>query len=135
MLNTMTRTAYRLATALAGIPMMIPTTAAAPERAVVTFAVGPETYRVQLVNADDIAHAEDLLAGRTRQRRLAIGLVVRKDPSVNAPWSWHIDPASVRFADMATEVCDGRPSGVERGTITSKYFCPYLNKVIAVTPN
>ena len=47
--------------------------------------------------------------------------VVRDDPSVNAPWSWHIDPATLEFADMTIEVVrrpSNRPS-TEAGTVTS----------------
>jgi phospholipase/carboxylesterase len=42
------------------------------------------------------------------------GRVVRGGPDVNVGYSWHIDPASVEFVEMTTEVCDGRPSDVER---------------------
>ena len=50
---------------------------------------------------------------------------MRDDPGVNAPWSWHIDPATLEFADMTIEVCDGLPSYVEDGTVTSDQYCPW----------
>jgi len=78
----------------------------APATAVVTLRVaGVEEYRIRLV-----------------------------DPDVNAGYSWHIDPASVEFADMATEVCDGRPSDVEKRVITSDRYCPWSAKVVAIAP-
>jgi hypothetical protein len=58
--------------------------------------------------------------------------VVRDDPGPNAPWSWHIDPASLEFAEITIEVCDGLPSYVEDGTVTSDQYCPWSAKVIAV---
>jgi hypothetical protein len=61
------------------------------------------------------------------------GLVVRDDPGVNEPWSWHIDPESLEFVDVTTEVCDGLPSYVEDGTVTSPYYCPWLTEVIDLT--
>ena len=57
---------------------------------------------------------------------------MRDDPSVNAPWSWHIDPATLEFADVTTEVCDGLPSYVEDGTLTSDTYCPWSADVIAI---
>ncbi len=62
------------------------------------------------------------------------GRVVRGDPEVNVGYSWHIDPASLEFVDATIEVCDGRPSDVEQGLITSDRYCPWSAKVIQVQP-
>jgi hypothetical protein len=59
---------------------------------------------------------------------------VRGDPGVNAPWTWHIDPATFSFADATTEVCDGIPSFVEDETVTSPDYCPWSAQVVAVDP-
>jgi hypothetical protein len=48
-----------------------------------------EEYRLSLTDADDLATARKLLAG---------------DTDVEVGYSWHIDPASVEFADTNTEV-------------------------------
>jgi hypothetical protein len=101
---------------------------------VVTLRVaGVEEYRIRLVDPDDIAIAQRLLAGEAVPS-IPNGRVVRDDPDVNAGYSWHIDPASVEFADMATEVCDGRPSDVEKHVITSDRYCPWSAKVVAIAP-
>lgn len=104
-----------------------------PPHAVVTFQVaGDETFKVELDSADLIQHARDLLAGQD-VASIPNGKVVRDgDGGVNAPWSWHIDPATFEFADATTEVCDGIPSYVEDRTVTSDYYCPWSAKVIAV---
>lgn len=53
----------------------------------------------------------------------------------NAPWGWHLDPAQVHAADMAIELCDGRPSMVEADLgywiDTVGQFCPWGAKVVA----
>jgi hypothetical protein len=98
---------------------------------IVTFKVGNETYRVLLTNPDKIENAEQLLAG-DEVPSIPNGVVVRGDPSVNTGWSWHIDPDSLEFADITTEVCDGKPSFVEDGVITGNRFCPWGAKVIAI---
>ena len=107
-------------------------TPAAPEPVVATFEVaGDETYRIELATPELIAHAQKLLAGE-EVAAIPLGTVVRNDPGVNEPWSWHIDPATLEFADMTIEVCDGIPSYVEDETVTSEQYCPWSAKVIAI---
>ena len=92
---------------------------------VVTFEVAEQgTYKIELVTPDQIQHVKDLMAG-SEEGRIPIGTIVRDDPSVNEPWSWHIDPKTLEFADQTTEVCDGLPEYVEDRTLTSDTYCPW----------
>ena len=103
-----------------------------PAGVVVTFQVaGTEQYKVRLTDSADIEVARKLLAGEAAPR-IPNGIVVRGDPDVNVGYTWHIDPASVEFADFTTEVCDGLPSDVEKETITSERYCPWSAEVIAI---
>lgn len=105
-----------------------------PTGIVVTMRVADaEEYRIRLTDPDDIATAQKLLTGQAAPH-IPNGRVVRGEPDVNVGYSWHIDPASVEFADTTTEVCDGRPSDVERGLITSDWYCPWSAKVVAIAP-
>src|SRR5262245_10778780 len=105
-----------------------------PSGMVVTLRVADaEEYRIRLTSADDIAIAQKLLAGAAAPR-IPNGRVVRGDPDVNVGYSWYIDPASVEFADTTTEGCHGRPSDVEKGTITSEWYCPWSAQVVAIAP-
>ena len=105
-----------------------------PSGVVVTLRVADaEEYRIRLTDPDDIAIAQKLLAGAVAPR-IPNGRVVRGDPDVNVGYSWHIDPASVEFADTTTEVCDGRPSDIENGTLTSEWYCPWSAQVVAIAP-
>jgi len=91
-----------------------------PTGVVITLRVADaEEYRIRLTDADDIATARKLLQGEAAPG-IPNGRVVRGDADVNVGYSWHIDPASVEFADTATEVCDGRPSDVEKRAISSE---------------
>ena len=94
---------------------------------------GSEQFKIELATPELQEHARQLLAGE-EVAAIPNGVVVRDDPGVNAPWSWHIDPASLEFADMTIEVCDGLPSHVEDGTVTSDRYCPWSAKVVAVAP-
>ena len=83
-----------------------------PGGVVVTVRVADaEEYRIRLMDPNDIAVAQKLLAGESAPG-IPNGRVVRGEPDVNVGYSWHIEPDSVEFADTATEVCDGRPSDV-----------------------
>jgi hypothetical protein len=100
------------------------------DTAIATFEVaGVETYKIELVTDEQIDHVRDLLAGG-EDGRIPNGVVVRDSPGVNAPWSWHIDPDTLEFVDMTTEVCDGLPSDVEDGLITSDRYCPWITVVV-----
>ena len=100
---------------------------------VVTFEVaGDERYRILLTHADDIAIARTLLAGEDAPG-IPNGLVVRTT-GVNTGYTWSIDPNDIEFADMTIEVCDGIPSDVEAGLVTSDRYCPWSALVVAIDP-
>ena len=102
---------------------------------IVTFRTdGDEEFRILLTDPADIGIARRLLAGE-EQNQFPNGLIVRGgDGGVNIGYSWHIDPASVEFAELSTEVCDGQPSFVEDGTHTSDRFCPWSAVVVGIDP-
>ena len=98
---------------------------------IATFLVVDETYKIELATPELVEHAKELLAGQD-VAAIPNGIVVRNDPGPNAPWSWHIDPATLTFANVTIEVCDGLPSYVEDGTVTSDQFCPWSAKIISI---
>ena len=104
---------------------------AGPRNPIATFQVVDETYRIELATPELVAHAEALLAGED-VASIPNGTVVRDDPGPNAPWSWHIDPATLEFADMTIEVCDGLPSYVEDEIVTSDQFCPWSAQIVSI---
>lgn len=100
---------------------------------VATFRVVDQEFRVELDTPELVANAEALLRGEDVPA-IPVGVVVRGDSSVNAPWSWHLDPATIEFADATTEVCDGLPEFVEDGTVTSPYYCPWSAEIVSLEP-
>jgi hypothetical protein len=99
---------------------------------VATFEVaGVETYKIELDTPALVKHAEQLLKGEN-VAAIPLGRVVRDSPGVNKPWSWHIDPKTLQFAQVTIEVCDGLPSYVEDRTVTSPDYCPWSAKVIKI---
>ncbi|MDQ7908128.1 hypothetical protein RB614_26735 [Phytohabitans sp. ZYX-F-186] len=125
--------------ALALAAVAVPATPAAAATAgeyVATIQVGEggnvEQFRIHLVEAADVTAAFASLNQQSDQ--FPNGLIVRTGPEVNVGYSWHIDPGDVEFVDLAVEVCDGLPSDVENGTLTSDRYCPWSGRVVAMTP-
>ena len=100
---------------------------------VVTFEVNEgERFRVLLIDPADQAIANQLLDGGEGPD-IPNGRIVR-DTGVNEGWSWSLDPTDFEFADLTTEVCDGEPSDVESGTLTSDRYCPWSARVVEIEP-
>ncbi len=112
-------------------PSPAPSASPAQTGVVVTFRVIDQEYRIGLTDPADIEIARKLLRGE-QAPGIPNGIVVRGDPGVNTGYTWHIDPASVEFADVTTEVCDGLPSDVEANLITSDRYCPWQARVIKI---
>jgi hypothetical protein len=116
-----------------GLGLTLALAGCTPSGPVATFEVaGEQTFKIELATPELIQHAKDLMAG-SEEGRIPLGTIVRDDPGVNAPWSWHIDPATLEFADATIEVCDGLPEYVEDGSLTSDVYCPWSADVIEIT--
>jgi len=110
-------------------------TPTAPEPAAATFRVqacSTETFSLRLTEPRLIDQANGLI-GRAEQP-IVSGALARGSGGFNEPWGWHMVPASVEFADAATEVCDGCPHMVEEdldywvGTVGR--FCPWTSQIV-----
>jgi len=100
------------------------------DTAVATFTVAGETFRVQLVGDQQIEAARAAQGGGAA--RIPNGRIV-PGASVNSGWSWHLE--DVEFVASTFEVCDGRPSDVEReGTqFGLGRFCPWEARIVAIS--
>ena len=70
-----------------------------------------EVVRLEITNAEGLSQAEDLLRSGTGQ--WALGTLRRGDGGFNGPWTWHIDPASVTFAEVTIEACQTVASAID----------------------
>jgi hypothetical protein len=97
--------------------------------ALVTFAVGSETFRVALTTTDQVAAARAAQNGG--RAKIPIGRVA-PGTQANTGWSWHLE--DVTFAEATIELCDGRPSDVERLGIQfgGGRFCPWSATVLRI---
>ncbi len=97
--------------------------------AVATFAVGGETFRVALTSANQVAAARAAQNGGAT--RIPVGRVAL-GTQVNTGWSWHLE--DLTFAEVTVELCDGRPSDVERAgsQFGGGRFCPWTATVVRI---
>lgn len=101
----------------------------------------PEAFVFRTDDPVVIQEARDILAGDPS--RMIIGTIVKEPRDYNPPWSYHLDPESVRFADSAVEVCDAGIQFVEDhltevcgATLPDCEWCPWSSRIIAeVSPN
>ena len=87
-----------------------------------------ERFVVRLTDPETIRLAEEARQGRNA--RFPLGTLRAGNGGFNAPWTWHLDPASVRFVEVAIEVCDGRPSYVETHQPEFTTYCPWGARVV-----
>lgn len=100
---------------------------------IVTFAVaGGERFKVLLTDPADIDVANRLVAGEDAPS-IPSGRVIR-ETGVNEGWTWSIDPNDFEFAEITIEVCDGIPSDVEAGLVTSDRYCPWSAVIADIQP-
>ena len=123
----------RLAGILAGALVMTACGDDAPtspsSTALVTFGVQGETFRVSLTSAEQLTAARAAQGGGSA--RIPIGRIVA-GAQENMGWTWHLEDLS--FAEVAIELCDGRPSDVEReGTrFGGGRFCPWSATIVRI---
>ena len=96
--------------------------------------VAGERFRIGLTSQTQIERAAALLASGAENN--VHGTLRRGSGRFNAPYSWHLDPATVAFPDLTMEVCDGRPqsdvqSDVDYWVDTVKYYCPWGARIVA----
>jgi len=66
--------------------------------------------RLEITNPAGLDQAEDLL--RSGAAQWALGTPRRGNGGFNAPYSWHLDPASITFAEVTIEACQAAASAI-----------------------
>jgi hypothetical protein len=76
-----------------------------------------EKFVVEMTDPEDIAHARDLLDGKTHDLPHLIGRISKTTKPYNSAWGFHLQPRSIAFFDVAIEVCDAT---IPTSTVTSR---------------
>jgi hypothetical protein len=56
--------------------------------------------------------AESLRQSHTQ--RWVVGTIRRGNGGINAPWGWHLDPATIAFPEITIEACQATPEYIEQ---------------------
>lgn len=100
----------------------------------VEFDVNGERFRAVVTKPAAIEYVLGLVAGNEPQR-VPIG-ELRAGPDHNSPWSWHLVPESIEFADVTMKICDGSPKDIEEKADEwinhIQRFCPWSAKITKV---
>ena len=90
-----------------------------------------------LTDTARIQEARDIANGVQTGAVRVMGVVVKAPAPYNPPWSYHLDPASLRFFECAIEVCDANPRYVEEhldevcGSLLPQCeWCPWSSRVV-----
>ena|SRR5437016_9058135 len=83
----------------------------------VRFRLRPSTpseppVRLEITSAAAVDEAEALL--ESGEGRWAVGAIRPGDGGFNAPWHWHLDPATVSFAEVTIEACQATPTYIDQ---------------------
>ena len=99
-------------------------------------ATDADTFVIALTDPAVIAEARAQASGHEPSKHVT-GLVIAEAVPYNAPWSFHLDPASISFAEMSIEVCDAATSYVEEhleevggAFLPGRRWCPWSSRVI-----
>ncbi|WP_405584420.1 calmodulin-binding protein [Streptomyces sp. NBC_01190] len=98
-------------------------------------------FIIEITNHATIAEAREII--REGERKIVIGRIVKRPAPYNPQWSFHFNPDTIAFADMAIEVCDATTSYVEDHLdeaggpfLPGLYWCPWTGRLInEVTPD
>jgi hypothetical protein len=83
-----------------------------------------------------IAEARAILRDPQNPRRQVQGTIVPARVPYNPAWSFHLDPDSIGFFELAAEVCDANVTWVEENleaiggsALPGNHWCPWSSKL------
>ena len=93
-----------------------------------------DTFIIELFDPDKIAEARRILW--KKENKMIIGTIVKDPAKYNPPWSYHLAPDTIAFAEFSMEVCDASMKYVEDhlsevgGSFLPKNFwCPWTSRL------
>ncbi|WP_246179192.1 calmodulin-binding protein [Actinomadura decatromicini] len=96
---------------------------------------------LKLTDPAKIQHARDLVNGETTDRPHVIGRILKRQADYNPRWSFHYNPDTVDFFDVAIEVCDATIPYVEEhldeaggAFLPGLVWCPWTSRLIREIP-
>lgn len=98
-----------------------------------------DAFIVKLTDPAKIAEARQIVAERSH--KILVGRIIKRTADYNPQWSYHYNPDTVTFADMAIEVCDSTIRYTEDHLdeaggpfLPGLYWCPWTGRLTAEVP-
>lgn len=95
-------------------------------------------FVIKLRDPATIDHARRILAGTETQATRVKGTIVKSKADYNPAWSFHLDPGTVSFWQLAIEVCDATTCYVEDhladvggATLPDNHWCPWSSRLVS----
>jgi hypothetical protein len=101
-------------------------------------AYGPEDqpFVIKLVQPDKISLARRILAGEENEKVHVMGKIIKRPVEYNPGWSYHLEPESIQFFQVAIQVCDAPTRYVEDhldevggAFLPGGFWCPWRSKL------
>ncbi|MGK3967677.1 calmodulin [Sorangium sp. So ce118] len=96
-----------------------------------------QEFIFELTDPAQIAHARRILSGEEKTEVHVHGRIIKRTAEYNRKWSFHLDPATIRFFAMAIEVCDANMQYVEDhldeacgAFLPGCHWCPWDSKLV-----
>ncbi|MCK8503815.1 calmodulin [Myxococcus fulvus] len=70
-------------------------------------------FIIELTDENTIAHARRILSGEEKNRVHVHGRIMKRPQPYNPRFSFHLDPSTIQFFEVAIEVCDANMTYVE----------------------
>jgi uncharacterized protein (TIGR03437 family) len=100
-----------------------------------------QRFVIRLTDPRLIQEARNIVHGRQNDRVSVTGWIVKAPAPYNPGWSFHVDPNSISFFSLATEVCDAAVPYVEEhlaevggAFLPGNRWCPWSSKVAREIP-
>ena len=93
----------------------------------------PETFVFKLTDPQKIQQARDIISSGAS--KIVSGTIIKQPVYYNAPWSYYLDPKSITFTEIGTEVCDATIRYLEDNLdIAYPHWCPYSSHLLREIP-
>ncbi len=90
-----------------------------------------------LTDEDRIAHARKIVSGEEQDEVHVMGRIIKRTAPYNPEWSYHLNPDTIRFFQVAIEVCDANMEYVEDHLdeacgpfLPGCIWCPWSSRVV-----
>jgi tRNA/tmRNA/rRNA uracil-C5-methylase (TrmA/RlmC/RlmD family) len=96
-----------------------------------------QEFVFELKDQHKIDKARKIVSGEEQDEVHVHGRIIKRQQPYNLDWSYHLDPSTIDFFQMAIEVCDANMSYVEEhldeaggAFLPGAHWCPWDSRVI-----